>query len=126
MRVGFFVVPLITFFVTKRWCLGLQRRDRDKVLHGRETGVIKRLPHGEFVEVHAQLPQDKLHTLTAHEQIQPLELPAEVDENGVAAKTGLITRTRAKLSEGFYGEGGQIAKPTAEEHHEITSGHGHH
>ncbi|WP_030262992.1 cytochrome b [Streptomyces sp. NRRL B-24484] len=126
VRVGFFVVPVVTFFITKRWCLGLQRRDKDKVLHGRESGVIKRLPHGEFVEVHEQLPQDKLYKLTAHEQPQPLELPAEVDENGVARKAGRIAKTRAKLSEAFYGDGGQIAKPTAEEHHEITSGHGHH
>ncbi|MEV6206848.1 cytochrome bc complex cytochrome b subunit [Kitasatospora sp. NPDC051914] len=126
VRIGFFVLPVLVFFITKRWCLGLQRRDKDKVLHGRESGIIKRLPHGEFVEVHEQLPQDKLYKLTAHEQPQPIELPAEVDENGVARKVGRIAKTRAKLSEAFYGEGAQIAKPTAEEHHEITSGHGHH
>ncbi|GAA2108781.1 cytochrome bc complex cytochrome b subunit [Kitasatospora saccharophila] len=126
VRVGFFVVPVLTFIVTKRWCLGLQRRDKDKVLHGRESGIIKRLPHGEFVEVHTPLAQKDLHTLTAHEQPQPLELPAETDENGVARKAGVITKTRVKLSEGFYGEGNQIAKPTSEEYHEITSGHGHH
>ncbi|MFB7943290.1 cytochrome bc complex cytochrome b subunit [Kitasatospora phosalacinea] len=126
VRVGFFVVPVLTFIVTKRWCLGLQRRDKDKVLHGRESGIIKRLPHGEFIEVHTPLAQKDLHTLTAHEQPQPLELPAETDENGVARKAGVITKTRVKLSEGFYGEGNQIAKPTTEEYHEITSGHGHH
>ncbi|MEV7937047.1 MULTISPECIES: ubiquinol-cytochrome c reductase cytochrome b subunit [unclassified Kitasatospora] len=126
VRVGFFAVPVITFIVTKRWCLGLQRRDKEKVLHGRETGVIKRLPHGEFVEVHAQLPQKDLYKLTAHEQVQPVELPAQTDENGVASKAGLLGRTRAKLSRGFYGGSAQIPKPTSEEHHEITSGHGHH
>ncbi|AUY52089.1 ubiquinol-cytochrome c reductase cytochrome b subunit [Streptomyces sp. CB01881] len=126
VRVGFFVVPVLTFIITKRWCLGLQRRDKEKVLHGRETGVIKRLPHGEFVEVHAQLPQGDLHKLTSHEQQQPFELPSETDENGVARKAGVLTRTRAKLSRGYFGEGSQIPKPTAEEHHEITSGHGHH
>lgn len=52
VRVGFFVGPVIAFVVTKRICLGLQRRDKDKVLHGRESGIIKRLPHGEFIEVH--------------------------------------------------------------------------
>ncbi|MFC5661616.1 cytochrome bc complex cytochrome b subunit [Kitasatospora misakiensis] len=125
-RIGFFVGPVIVFVITKRWCLGLQRRDKEKVLHGRETGVIKRLQHGEFIEVHAPLPPERLHTLTAHEQVEPFELPAEVDENGVARRAGLWARTRARLSRGFYGEGSQIAKPTAEEHHEITSGHGHH
>ncbi|MFJ8431572.1 cytochrome bc complex cytochrome b subunit [Kitasatospora sp. NPDC094019] len=125
-RIGFFVGPVIVFVITKRWCLGLQRRDKEKVLHGRETGVIRRLQHGEFIEVHAALPPERLHTLTAHEQPEPFELPAEVDENGVARKAGLLARTRAKLARGFYGEGSQIAKPTAEEHHEISSGHGHH
>ncbi|MFB7469806.1 cytochrome bc complex cytochrome b subunit [Kitasatospora sp. NPDC056184] len=125
-RIGFFVGPVIVFVITKRWCLGLQRRDKEKVLHGRETGVIKRLQHGEFVEVHAPLPQDRLYTLTSHDQPQPVVLPPEVDENGVARKVSLWKRARAKLSRGFYGEGAQIAKPTAEEHQEISSGHGHH
>ncbi len=37
-----------------------------------------------------------------------------------------VTKLRAKLCEGLYGEGSQIPKPTAEEYEEITSGHGHH
>ncbi|MGW7447267.1 cytochrome bc1 complex cytochrome b subunit [Kitasatospora sp. NPDC054795] len=126
VRIGFFTVPVVVFVITKRWCLGLQRRDKEKVLHGRETGVINRLQHGEFVEIHAPLPPGRLFTLTAHDQPQPSELPPEVDENGVARKTGLWTRTRVKLSRGFYGKGSQIAKPTVEEHEEISSGHGHH
>ncbi|MFJ6771282.1 cytochrome bc complex cytochrome b subunit [Kitasatospora sp. NPDC091257] len=126
VRIGFFTVPVVVFVITKRWCLGLQRRDKEKVLHGRETGVINRLQHGEFVEIHAPLPQGRLYTLTAHDQPRPSELPPEVDENGVARKTGLWTRTRVKLSRGFYGKGSQIAKPTVEEHEEISSGHGHH
>ncbi|MEV7188884.1 ubiquinol-cytochrome c reductase cytochrome b subunit [Kitasatospora sp. NPDC093102] len=126
VRIGFFTVPVIVFVIAKRWCLGLQRRDREKVLHGRETGVINRLQHGEFVEVHAPLPPGRLYTLTAHDQPQPSELPPAVDENGVARKTGLWTRARVKLSRGFYGEYGQITKPTVEEREEISSGHGHH
>ncbi len=126
VRVGFFVIPVLTFIATRRICMGLQRRDRDKVLHGRESGIIKRLPHGEFVEVHEPLSQDQLHTLTAHEQPKPLELEPEVDENGVARKIGATQKLRVKLSKGFYGEGTQIPKATAEEYQEITSGHGHH
>ncbi|MFD5922763.1 cytochrome b N-terminal domain-containing protein, partial [Kitasatospora sp. NPDC058201] len=125
VRVGFVAVPVVVFVVTKRWCLGLQRRDREKVLHGRETGVVKRLPHGEFVEVHAPLAPAELHRLTAHEQPRPLELPAPVDENGVAHPAGVLERTRARLSRGLHGEGSRIAKPTAGEYHEITDGRGH-
>ncbi|GCD38293.1 cytochrome bc1 complex cytochrome b subunit [Streptomyces chrestomyceticus JCM 4735] len=126
VRIGFFVGPVLAFIVTKRICLGLQRRDRDKVLHGRESGIIKRLPHGEFIEVHEPLNQEQLHTLTQHEQPKPFEIGPEVDENGVERKVKRTTKLRAKLSKGYYGEDNVIPKPTPEEYKEITSGHGHH
>ncbi|HJD83268.1 cytochrome bc complex cytochrome b subunit [Kitasatospora aureofaciens] len=126
VRIGFFVVPVAVFAVTKRWCLGLQRRDRDKVLHGRETGTVHRLPHGEFTEVHARLAPAELHRLTAHEQPRPLELPPAVDENGVARPADVLTRTRVRLSRAFHGEHARVPRPTAEEYREITEGHGHH
>ena len=47
------VLPPLVFVVTKRICLGLQRRDREKLLHGRETGIIKRPPaRASYIEVH--------------------------------------------------------------------------
>ncbi|MET8504704.1 cytochrome bc complex cytochrome b subunit [Streptomyces sp. NPDC015232] len=126
VRIFFFVGPVIAFIVTKRICLGLQRRDKDKVLHGRESGIIKRLPHGEFVEVHTPLSQGERYKLTAHEQYEPAELPPAVDENGVERKVGRMEKLRVKLNRGYYGGDNQIAKPTAEEFREIESGHGHH
>ncbi|WP_030543052.1 cytochrome bc complex cytochrome b subunit [Streptomyces albus] len=126
VRIAFFAVPVLVFIVTKRICLGLQRRDRDKVLHGREAGIIKRLPHGEFVEVHEPLSQEQLYTLTQHEQPKPLETGPEVDENGVRRKVPRTQKLRARLSRGWYGEGTQIPKATPEEFKEIQSGHGHH
>ncbi|MER6913007.1 cytochrome bc complex cytochrome b subunit [Streptomyces sp. NPDC000594] len=126
VRIFFFAGPVLAFILTKRICLGLQRRDKDKVLHGRESGIIKRLPHGEFIEVHEPLTQGELYTLTSHEQYAPLETGPEVDGNGVRRKVSLTKKTQAKLSQGFYGEGNQIPKPTAEEYKEIASGHGHH
>ncbi|MGW6915182.1 cytochrome bc1 complex cytochrome b subunit [Kitasatospora sp. NPDC054939] len=126
VRIGAFTVPVAVFVITKRWCLGLQRRDKEKVLHGRETGIVTRLPHGEFVEVHAPLDPVQLHRLTAHEQPRALVLPAPVDENGVARPAGPLARTRARLSRGLYGEGSRIARPTAEEyraaHHPVRPG----
>ncbi|MFF5315900.1 cytochrome b N-terminal domain-containing protein, partial [Streptomyces massasporeus] len=126
VRIAFFVGPVLAFIITKRICLGLQRRDRDKVLHGRETGIIKRLPHGEFIEVHEPLNQEALHTLTAHEQYKPAEIGPLVDENGVKRKVSPVEKLRAKLSKGYYGEQGQIEKPSVEEYKEISEGHGHH
>ncbi|WP_327188167.1 cytochrome bc1 complex cytochrome b subunit [Streptomyces sp. NBC_01334] len=127
VRIFFFAGPVIAFVVTKRICLGLQRRDKDKVLHGRETGTIRRLPHGEFVEVHAPLSQEQLHTLTAHEQYEPAALTSHrVDDNGVERPVTRAQKLRARLSKAYYGADGQISKPTAEEYEEITSGRGHH
>ena len=103
----------LVFFITKRICLGLQRRDRDKVLHGRETGIIKRLPHGEFIEVHEPLSQEQLHTLTAHEQHKPAEVGPETDENGVERKVGRGQKVRARLSKGYYGEHGADSEADA-------------
>ncbi|GAA0672770.1 hypothetical protein GCM10009535_60430 [Streptomyces thermocarboxydovorans] len=66
VRVAVFVVPAVVFVITRRICLGLQLRDLELVEHGRETGVIKRLPHGEYVEVRRPLDQARRYTLTAH------------------------------------------------------------
>ncbi|MEU8787705.1 cytochrome bc complex cytochrome b subunit [Streptomyces sp. NPDC048637] len=126
VRIGFFVLPVLAFIATKRICLGLQRRDKDKVLHGRESGIIKRLPHGEFIEVHEPLDQEQLHVLTQHEQPEPLELGPEVDENGVERKLSRSQKLRAKLSKAYYGDDNVIPKATVEEYKEISSGHGHH
>ncbi|NGO48653.1 cytochrome bc1 complex cytochrome b subunit [Streptomyces ureilyticus] len=115
-RIALFVVPVLVFIATRRICLGLQRRDRDLVLHGRETGVIKRLPHGEFVEVHQPLSPAELHTLTQHEQPRPLEPGPAHDGNGVPNPNGSKGRLRALLSRGLYGDGTQVPKPTAEEY----------
>ncbi|MFJ4789190.1 cytochrome bc complex cytochrome b subunit [Streptomyces sp. NPDC088794] len=126
VRIGFFVVPVLAFLITKRFCMGLQRRDRDKVLHGRETGVIRRLPHGEFVEVHEQLPQDQLHTLTQHEQDPAYEIGPMVDANGVRRQVTVSQRVRAQLARAMFGPESRIPKPTPEEYKELTSGDHHH
>ncbi len=49
-RVAVFVVPILTYIITKRICLGLQRKDRHLLEHGVETGIIRQLPTGEFIE----------------------------------------------------------------------------
>jgi len=126
VRIAFFVAPVAAFVVTKRVCMGLQRRDRDKVLHGRETGTIRRLPQGEFVEVHEPLPQDQLFTLTQHEQAPPYEIGPLVDANGVRRPVTVSQRLRARLARGMFGPDARIAKPTAEEYRELTSGDHHH
>jgi ubiquinol-cytochrome c reductase cytochrome b subunit len=54
-RIGMVVLPPIIYFITYRWCIGLQRSDRSVLEHGIETGILKRLPHGAYVELHQPL-----------------------------------------------------------------------
>ncbi|GAA2282832.1 cytochrome bc complex cytochrome b subunit [Streptomyces hawaiiensis] len=122
VRIGVFVLPVAAFIVTKKICMGLQRRDRAKVLHGRETGTIKRLPTGEYIEVHEPLTQGELFTLTQHEQNPPYEIGPEVDAGGVRRRVKRSERLRARLAKAMYGPDAQIEKPTGEQYREITSG----
>ncbi|RFU87989.1 cytochrome bc complex cytochrome b subunit [Streptomyces triticagri] len=124
VRIGFFVVPVVAFYVTHRICLGLQRRDREKALHGLESGLIKRLPNGEYIEVHTPLTPAQAHKLTAHEQPQALDLGPRVDSNGVERTFRRSQLLRARLSRALYGPGRQVPKATAEEHRALHSGPG--
>lgn len=54
-RIGMVVLPPIVYFVAYRWAVGLQRSDRAVLEHGIETGIIKRLPQGAYIEVHQPL-----------------------------------------------------------------------
>ncbi|MFB7192752.1 cytochrome bc complex cytochrome b subunit [Streptomyces sp. NPDC056240] len=123
VRVALVVGPVITFVVTRRICLGLQHRDRELVLHGRESGRVKRLPHGEYVEVHEPLTRAELHTLTAHEQPPALESGPETDVNGVRRHVPRAERLRVRLSRALHGEGAQVPKPTAREYEEARREH---
>ncbi len=125
LRIGLFVLPALVFIIARRWCLSLQRHDRDLLLHGYETGVIVRHPDGSYAELHRPINPISAYNLTTHDQPRPLELPAREDEHGVAAPKQGKERIRAKLSQFWYGD--DVAKPTADEldeaahHHEIEA-----
>jgi ubiquinol-cytochrome c reductase cytochrome b subunit len=101
-RLGFFVFPVIAFWVTKRICLSLQRRDRDLVLHGRETGRIVRTADGKFFEQHEPLDEHTRWLLVQHEKQEPLRLTAGTDEHGVVSPTARKDTLRAALSEFYF------------------------
>jgi ubiquinol-cytochrome c reductase cytochrome b subunit len=54
-RIGLLVLPPLAYYLSVRICLGLQQHDRQVLAHGVETGIIKRLPNGAFVEIHQPL-----------------------------------------------------------------------
>lgn len=118
-RIGIILLPPLAFVITKRICLSLQRADRELVLHGRETGRLVMLPHGEFIEVHEPLSPEKAYVLTQHEQNPPLAINSE-DAQGVANPQGIKGRIRNRLSQAAQE---QIAKPTSKEILELEEGH---
>ena len=118
-RIGIIVLPPLAFVITKRICLSLQRADREAVLHGKETGRLVMLPHGEYIEIHEELSPEKKFTLTQHEQPKAIALVTE-DNQGVLNPKGI----RAKLQARFSAANAEnIAKPTASEVKELESGH---
>jgi ubiquinol-cytochrome c reductase cytochrome b subunit len=136
-RVAVFVGPVVAYFVTKRICLGLQRKDRELLHHGLETGIIRQLPSGEFIEVHRPVSEDLRAILLSNKEPLPLPPGERVDENGVPAPgaRGLTGRMRAAanrvISErvpvnggnghGPDGEGGQHGEEA--ERTAIAAGH---
>jgi ubiquinol-cytochrome c reductase cytochrome b subunit len=118
-RIGVIVLPPLAFVITKRICLSLQRRDRELVLHGKETGRLVMLPHGEFIEVHEELSAAKKFTLTQHVQPQAVALVME-DKQGVLNPKGIRAKIQARLSKA---NAENIVKPTASEVKELEGGH---
>jgi quinol---cytochrome-c reductase cytochrome b subunit len=59
-RIGLIVLPPLAYFLTYRIALGLQQHDREVLVHGVETGIIRRLPSGRFAEVHQPLGPEPL------------------------------------------------------------------
>ena len=113
LQILLIVAPPIAFIITKRVCLGLQRRDREKLLHGYESGRVLRLPHGEFIEVHQPLNQKELAVISSKPDYPVLPAPQKADIDGVRNPRYRRDMLRHKLSVFFYGD--NIPKPTAAE-----------
>jgi ubiquinol-cytochrome c reductase cytochrome b subunit len=89
--------PVIAFVVTRRVCFALQKKDREILLHGYETGRIVRLPGGEYVEIHRPVDEHERWRLTNTSDYEPLRV--HPDERG---HLGLTSRARAGLSRFFF------------------------
>ncbi len=111
MRVAVFVAPVIAFIVTKRLCLSLQRKDRERVLHGSESGILVRTPEGGYTEAHVPLEHDEAFVLTQHHQPAALTPSVDTDARGVRRRGKKVRGLRVKLSQ-WYADG-TITKPTA-------------
>jgi ubiquinol-cytochrome c reductase cytochrome b subunit len=84
-RVALFVLPPLAYLVAYRICLGLQRHDREVLEHGIETGIIKLLPNGEFIEIHQPLGTVDDH---GHGQLQYAGTPVPKKMNALGNPFG--------------------------------------
>jgi ubiquinol-cytochrome c reductase cytochrome b subunit len=119
LQILFFVGPIVAYFVTKRICVGLQKKDREIALHGYESGRIVRLPGGEYVEVHEQLSDYERWKLVSFDDYAPIMLRPD--------KQGRITasaRLRARMSSWFFED--RIAPVSRTEIEASSHGHGDH
>ncbi len=117
LQVLLIVGPIIAYFVAKRICLGLQKKDREIALHGFESGRIVRLPGGEYIEVHEQLSDYERWRLVSYDDYAPLMV-----RPNAKGKITLATRIRSVLSRWFFED--RIAPVTQSEIE--ASRHGHH
>ena len=121
-RAAVFVLPVLAFIITRRWCISLQRKDNDDLLHGYETGIIMRSAEGGYTERHAPLDPARAYVLAARDRdpdvLHELEAgPDGPDQNGVEPpKRGLGARlagVRHQVRKLMYAD--NVQKPTAAE-----------
>ncbi|MBD3948132.1 ubiquinol-cytochrome c reductase cytochrome b subunit [Nocardioides ganghwensis] len=113
MRVAVFVGPAIAFWITRRWCISLQRHDNEKLLHGYETGIITRSPEGAYAERHLPISETAAYTLTARDRDEVYTVGSDTDASGVASPNSRSEKLRARLSSWMYSH--NVQKPTREE-----------
>lgn len=87
-RIGLVVLPPIAYYVTHRLCVSLQRNDREILEHGIETGTIRQLPSGGFIEVHQPLGGVDEHGHPIPLEYQGARVPTQMNELGAAGAPG--------------------------------------
>ena len=87
-RIGMVFLPAIVYYIAYRWCVGLQRSDRAVLEHGIETGILKRLPHGAYVELHQPLGPVDDHGHPIPLEYQGAALPKKMNKLGSGGATG--------------------------------------
>jgi ubiquinol-cytochrome c reductase cytochrome b subunit len=87
-RIGLIIVPPLAYYIAYRWALALQRSDRFVLEHGIETGIIKRLPHGEYIELHQPLGPVDSHGHPLPLTYEGASLPKRMNKLGSAGHPG--------------------------------------
>jgi ubiquinol-cytochrome c reductase cytochrome b subunit len=87
-RISMIVLPPIVYFIAYRWAIGLQRSDRAILEHGIETGIIKRLPHGAYIELHQPLGPVDDHGHPLPLEYQGATVPTKMNQLGSGGSPG--------------------------------------
>jgi ubiquinol-cytochrome c reductase cytochrome b subunit len=87
-RIGMVFLPPLIYFITYRWCISLQRSDRALLEHGVETGIIKRLPQGAYIELHQPLGPVDDHGHPIPLEYQGAPVPNKMNKLGSAGTPG--------------------------------------
>ena len=98
-RYAIIIGPIVAYWVTKRICLGLQRKDIHILEHGIETGIIRQLPNGEYIE-ETRPPSERLRAkLEARQGLPQIEAPpTDGDEVPAPSTRGGIGKLRVTLN----------------------------
>jgi ubiquinol-cytochrome c reductase cytochrome b subunit len=104
IRGAVLVVPPLVFLGARRWCLGLQRADNDRLAHGEATGVILRSPTGGYTERHAPLRPDRALAIRQRAPHPVRPTPPPTDAEGNPAPHGRSERVRSRLSQLMYAD----------------------
>ncbi|WP_105565368.1 cytochrome bc1 complex cytochrome b subunit [Microbacterium halophytorum] len=88
---------IVVYWITKRICIALLKKDREILLHGYESGRIVRLPGGEFREVHKPVDVYERWKLIPDSEYEPLIVRPN-DEGRITGSQ----KFRAALSRWFF------------------------
>jgi ubiquinol-cytochrome c reductase cytochrome b subunit len=88
-RIAMVVAPVVVYFIAYRWAIGLQRSDRAVLEHGVETGIIKRLPDGAYIELHQPLGPVDEHGHPIPLEYQGAPVPKRMNKLGSAGAPGI-------------------------------------
>jgi ubiquinol-cytochrome c reductase cytochrome b subunit len=100
--------PVIAYVLTKRICLGLQRKDAETLEHGVETGIIRQLPDGGFTEAARPVTDEERAVLAARTTAGALPAP-EADGVPAPGRTGVLARLRIDLNAAYTESAGVTA-----------------
>jgi ubiquinol-cytochrome c reductase cytochrome b subunit len=114
-RIGFFVFPVATFFITRHLCLAMQARDRARLQLGLGSGIIRQLPDGGYAAVTEPVPQEQRAVIESQpadrlvapipRHIVPLPTPRRVGAQVLARLNHFYTRYQRENVTNGHGEG---------------------